>query len=302
MKLKNLKPNECVKVNNIKHAEYLSKQFEWRPDAKELVGKYIAKNEIGLFYSEHVSAFSEITLPSKNFMPKKSKTKIIDEVIKDYDNRLSKIEGKLFGKNEPIGNSEQLELEVGKWYKHKGSKFLFCINYLTGIDIRAYGFDSERKFKDIMVVGTTENIEPATKEEVQEALINEAKRRGFVKGIKFKNALNNLGIENANKGILSLEEDFEFDQSIYLDGNTIFYEGKWAEIVKKPKYEIDFSVPGQLVQSVHEYSKDLIIQTTGLQKEYDTFCGFVTKENKSYRKGDVSDDWACKEFKLYEPI
>ena len=68
----------------------------------------------------------------------------------------------------------------------------------------------------------------ATDKEVEEALVKEAKKRGFVKGVNISY-------------LISTRNDFGFDGtfSIYRDSlvdnrsAVIFSEGKWAEIIKE---------------------------------------------------------------------
>ena len=71
---------------------------------------------------------------------------------------------------------------------------------------------------------------PATDQEVQTALIEEAKKRGFKKGVFAK-----WVFEPNKKGCLKKEiEDLYFSNNMITDGwgHSIFYNGKWAEIVK----------------------------------------------------------------------
>ena len=77
----------------------------------------------------------------------------------------------------------------------------------------------------------------ATEEEVKEALINEAIKRGFknvgelslkiVSGEMFKKG--SFKTANNNFRYISVEN------ILYLDGVEIFYKGKWAEIIKEEK-------------------------------------------------------------------
>ena len=72
---------------------------------------------------------------------------------------------------------------------------------------------------------------PATYEEVKTALIEEAKMRGFKKGVFAKWAF-----EQNEKGCLKKEiENLVFSNKMITDGwgHCIFYNGKWAEIVEE---------------------------------------------------------------------
>ena len=73
----------------------------------------------------------------------------------------------------------------------------------------------------------------ATEEEVREALINEAKKRGFnnIGNLKIKNTFG--GISN---GFVTITNDFYYDykgNTLRLDGAVIFNNGVWAEIIEE---------------------------------------------------------------------
>ena len=122
------------------------------------------------------------------------------------------------------------KLEVGKWYKsNKGS---ICFN----LEDSYYGFDCVGDWRGIAYfkIGQDKSKwELATEEEVKEALINEAIKRGFknvgelslkiVSGEMFKKG--SFKTANNNFRYSSVEN------RLYLDGVEIFYNGKWAEIV-----------------------------------------------------------------------
>lgn len=200
-------------------------------------------------------------------------------------------------------NIPKENLEIGKWYKYELANALVNILACYSGSFNGYGFVNNKWCLKGIQITDIKNWKPATYQEVEEALINEAKIRGFKIGtkIKYENYIANIIDDlyfSKESNCVGAMTDTQTRGNEYF---PIMIGGKWAEIVEETK-EIDWSVPGQLVQSIHEDCKDIILQTTGLQKEYDTFCGFVTKENHLYRKGDVSDDWLCKDFKAYEPI
>ena len=123
-------------------------------------------------------------------------------------------------------------LVVGKWYKidsedgyllnYSGTGTVF--GFLNGNYSNNYNFDKYHYDK----------AKPVTEKEVEEALIKEAKKRGFKEGVKYKNRLHSFGFIN--------DSCWEFNgKSNYLGqrGNEvnnlhfIFDEGKWAEIIKE---------------------------------------------------------------------
>lgn len=120
-------------------------------------------------------------------------------------------------------------LEAGKWYKQDKpyagvSQYLICVTEQDDLGVIGYGIcegvwftNGNAYFKDLIL---------ATTKEVEEALINEAKRRGFKEGVKFKSAA--TGNEFKLKGNISFNKEYNILQP---DKGCIFENGKWAEIV-----------------------------------------------------------------------
>ena len=134
------------------------------------------------------------------------------------------------------------KLEVGKWYKSKYNKtrILFFTKKETCSSDTGYGFNylGIYKEKNFNLLGrATYEFELATEEEVKEALINEAIKRGFknvgelslkiVSGAMFKKG----SFVTANNNF----RYFSVENKLYLDGVDIFNNGKWAEIIKEEK-------------------------------------------------------------------
>ena len=122
------------------------------------------------------------------------------------------------------------QLEVGKVYKYpslEGEKFMFKFN---GFGVNNYGFNTIGEWSNNL--GVWENkvnlYEEATKEEWLVALKEEAKRRGFKKGVKF----NYVDIPYL---IQTFEDKLRLGHSIDLiDGGGIILEnGVWAEVIKE---------------------------------------------------------------------
>ena len=132
------------------------------------------------------------------------------------------------------------KLEVEKWYKSKynKTKILFFTKKETCSSDMGYGFNylGIYKEKNFSLLGsTTYEFELATEEEVKEALINEAIKRGFknvgelslilVSGLMFKKG----SFKTANNKFIYIS----VGNRLYLDGVEIFYNGKWAEIIEQ---------------------------------------------------------------------
>tara|TARA_R110000772_G_scaffold135231_1_gene243884 strand:- start:181 stop:714 length:534 start_codon:yes stop_codon:yes gene_type:complete len=121
-------------------------------------------------------------------------------------------------------------LEVGKWYK--SNKCLF--NYQLEYDIYGF-FKGEWSSVDERWAWDNTPCRLATPEEVKAALINEAKRRGFKKGVGYISAASIQG-----EGVCS--DTFIFlncsdGQYLYTSGSFayVYYNGKWAEIITQAK-------------------------------------------------------------------
>ena len=124
-------------------------------------------------------------------------------------------------------------LEVGKWYKltkdygnlEKGSVFPFIKYQGLFEDYAVIGHSIFDNSKIDYRAPHSNTLTPATDKEVEEALIKEAKRRGFKEGVKFK-CLYNKTVSYGYSPMLCSEG------YLWIDGGCVFKEGKWAEIIK----------------------------------------------------------------------
>jgi len=146
----------------------------------------------------------------------------------------------------------EVELEVGKWYNWINKELLFCVTEIKRNRIYYYGFD-DGVYNKIEWIHKDNDFEPATPEEVETALVNEAKRRGFVKGNVIKECLHG-GDFNAKlvKGYL-----FEYESNqLWINSKTngynvcIFDNGTWAEIIQPPN---------DVIKVIETYGKDKLI-------------------------------------------
>jgi hypothetical protein len=149
------------------------------------------------------------------------------------------------------------ELEVNRWYRclDMGNLIYYKSNEKDNYGLSYY----KKEWSNDLIFQKAYNYELATPQEVETALKNEAVRRGFVKGVKYINA------RYTDCRELALTNEFKYDyeeNSLYLDGNTIFYNGKWAELLKEETYiKIPLSIItltdsdkklGSLVRSISE--------------------------------------------------
>lgn len=142
-----------------------------------------------------------------------------NEACTDWKTKIEKEFPKLF---------KETELVVGKWYKKTamGSKYLMVWN---GGDI-TYGFFDGRYGSDwgfCAIAGAT----PATDKEVETALINEAKKRGFKEGVRFDNAYETRLYEKGSGLVNKIA--FHKWRGLSSGNQWVFFEGKWATIIEQ---------------------------------------------------------------------
>ena len=134
-------------------------------------------------------------------------------------------------------------IKVGNWYKGSYNDNRNIIFYAREIDededIIGYGFvENGWSYNAIfsnLDSETMKTIKPATNEEVEAALIKEAKKRGFKEGVKFKGLSEGLGDVVA---ITTVKYDIN-NKSLYSNGEWIFKDGQWSEIIEEPKVVIN---------------------------------------------------------------
>lgn len=151
--------------------------------------------------------------------------------MKDLEKRVSIIEEKLG----IVYLENQFEKKEGKWYKASyKSKYLVYAEKLSGNDVlKGYGFCDSGNWN--VFTGSYASIlktVEATHQEVEEALIAEAKRRYKV-GDKVCLIRRNVGGKYKNEIHLT-DFSYETDNQLYCDGNLlIFDDGVWAEVIEQ---------------------------------------------------------------------
>ena len=162
-----------------------------------------------------------------------------EEVIELFEEYLEwKVSGQYYGKmshpNFFLKEKGLIKdnLEVGKWYWLDNDKsFLY---FYTGKSV-TYGFNIAGTWSDTLSEcdKISGNEIEATKEEVEEALIKEAKKRGFKEGVKIYGrdytVINNFFTRIFNND-LCLFMGSELGKNI-----CIFEHGKWASIIEEAK-------------------------------------------------------------------
>lgn len=126
----------------------------------------------------------------------------------------------------------ETKLEVGKWYKDKwGTSGLYYITEINGYKFTFFGFSVSGNYtnRNWYLIQNCD-LYPASDSEVLEALTNEAKKRGFVKGVCFN-------IVNGERESINIDKNsrYGFDNygnKLLMNNWCIFENGKWAEIIK----------------------------------------------------------------------
>ena len=124
----------------------------------------------------------------------------------------------------------KVELEIGKWYKSEHGNLVFNNGKFGEKETYGFGYVT-MYFLDKITFRKPLEWQLATNQEVSEALINEAKTRGYKKGVicKFRS------IKEARK--IGSDKYFFDKESLFLGRNAIFYKGIWAEIIEEPTFE-----------------------------------------------------------------
>jgi len=126
--------------------------------------------------------------------------------------------------------SEENEYKTNAWYKSDDTDYLIYVIEHDGINItNGYGFSDNGTWMGFVTIKDRCGFAVthlATDKEVEEALIAEAKRRGFKEGVEVKSL-------TRDKLMLRFETLCFFDNGLVDKwGSFIFKNGKWAEIVE----------------------------------------------------------------------
>lgn len=125
---------------------------------------------------------------------------------------------------------EAFGLEVGKWYQYDKMDILFNFQgkYSVRNDSGAYGFNSLGEWHENLGVDLDDPLREATHDEVSNALIREAKKRGYKDG--------NYYCLSNSKTYYNISDKFTFEEGKLFHGiglrNIVFADGEWAEIIE----------------------------------------------------------------------
>lgn len=143
--------------------------------------------------------------------------------------------------NESFPEAFKTELKAGKWYKYTNGNIIYWSKIGHDGTLYGYGFmsgqfkvyEDENSAYCLCNSVAAKYLIEATDKEVEEALIAEAKKRGYKEGVRVKNhqgenTLHELDIEFMNRrpnGIFNKQDA----------GVWIFMDGIWAEILPEEK-------------------------------------------------------------------
>jgi hypothetical protein len=170
------------------------------------------------------------------------KFEITEERIKLLAENNSWSESKL---KEWFPNAFKKVLEYGRWIKDdanpKWMTYFKNQNERHGIDSLGYWYE----MRGYLNPNNDKNNRYATPQEVQKALINEAKKRGFVEGAKFINfngviqTVKYIDFYNNNSlHVLSPENEWSSNcgNKNFNSNPRIFKDGVWATIIEQKEY------------------------------------------------------------------
>lgn len=151
--------------------------------------------------------------------------------------------GSVIGKGTIEVEADKPQFEVGKVYKLDLAMF-YCTKIKDGKPY-GFGFDFFGNWCEEDGIPFSGNLTEATPEEWFKRLEEEAKERGFVKGVRF-NSPNSKASYAVNQTIIIDKIGYEsFQDNFYIycersDKNKqaiIMEDGKWAEIIEEPQSE-----------------------------------------------------------------
>jgi hypothetical protein len=152
----------------------------------------------------------------------------------------------------------KVELKVDKIYKYKNGTCIVKVTELQNKDFGGYGFNHLGEYVLVKTgwTNTHEGWQEANTEEWESALIEEAKKRGYKKGLSIQDIYNG----NSDEDLVNVSSDLFDYESIKAgvnqgkmalrdsEGSVIFYDGVWAEIVKTfSKEEAEKLLGGKII-------------------------------------------------------
>jgi hypothetical protein len=163
-----------------------------------------------------------------------------EEVLKDV-NRYNEHSKELYSEDIKFLD-HKFPKKVSGWYKTKGyEKYLFYIDFENN-NAYGFGFDGEWEINYNALCYNENTDYLATPQEVEQRLIEEAKRRGIIKGAVVANAVNGsthkIVIEPMFRFTSYYSKEELMCDCTYYSHFTAFINGKWAEVIEQPETEL----------------------------------------------------------------
>tara|TARA_R110001606_G_scaffold57787_3_gene139097 strand:- start:492 stop:1010 length:519 start_codon:yes stop_codon:yes gene_type:complete len=119
-------------------------------------------------------------------------------------------------------------LVFGKWYKRQRDNGLWFVTRFENGCSYGYGFDADGNWADVSKeYNYSLELTLATDKEVEQALIKEAKKRGFKKGCEY------IGIRDLTRQKATTNIDvWSCNSCIDMGFDYVFLDGKWATIIE----------------------------------------------------------------------
>ena len=203
------------------------------------------------------------------------------ELTQEQINLLAEVPNTQYLLQKFIPEAFETKLEVGKYYINKIHNDLINIAEINEKDeIKFYGFDYDKTENTSRFIDERnsplfygygkefKNWRLATKEEVSEALINEAKKRGFHNAgeLTIKLATEEILEKGFFKNICNKFRYSPIRNSLDLDGVEIFKNGEWAEIIEETN-TFDKDYLDNKITEIHSLLGDIKQYVNQLQNE-----------------------------------
>ncbi len=167
----------------------------------------------------------------------------------------------------------EIEHEVGKWYK--GVRSLFCVTSVNKYgNLYGYGFfggifENYTDKNGVLCacnIHSKKQLKEAIPKKVEQALINEAKKRGLIDigDISIKNIDDKIREKGYYATIHNYYNYYADADVLKLDCVTIYEKGKWAEVIEEPKTLPDGFYLGKMTgyEVNVQYNRETYISTS----------------------------------------
>jgi len=207
---------------------------------------------------------------------------------------------------EHFAEAFKTEFEVNKWYvpdSEIGSLWYLEEISKNGMGI-GYGF-LRREFKHCDTIAIKDDFQwrLATPEEVESALINEAKKRGFIEGAKTQGTNNEREISTLTKGFIYNDNILKaMCTGEFFEKRNIYENGIWGTIIPQEKTLVPMEKALKIIAGEKYICRKDVVMSFDSRIEfkrglvyYSEFDGKITNESGDNHH-EVPNDFAYKHF------